>query len=319
LYVKETKKQQNIISLLHTIKLFWSVEYNDEMERRERVRLFSLLFFVFVILLVWLPQVSSGTFLEKKCECLQVSFLDVGQGDSIFIETPDGYQLLVDGGPDMFVLRELGHELSFFDRSIDMIVASHPDADHIAGLSDVLARYDVGSIIETTNGKQTPVTQALATAVEKEHMQVVYAEPGQVIQLGASTTLRIFSPAGDETNWESNMASIVLKVEYGSTSVMLTGDAPIEIENYLVQAYPGLLKSTVLKLGHHGSKTSSSDEWLDAVNPEYAVVSAGLNNKYGHPHASVMQAVAARNIKVDETSKEGTITFYSDGKTMWEK
>jgi competence protein ComEC len=290
-----------------------------EWNKKERVRLFILLGVFILVVLIWATLLSARSLFEPECYCLKVSFLNIGQGDSILIETPDGYQALVDGGPDMSVLRELGQELSFFDRSIDMIVASHPDADHIAGLSDVLARYAVGTVIETTNGKETPVTQALAAAVENEHAKVVYAEPGQVIRLGASTTLHIFSPAGDETNWESNMASIVLKVEYGSTSVMLTGDAPIEIENYLVQTYPGLLKSTVLKLGHHGSKTSSSDEWLDAVRPEYAVVSAGLNNKYGHPHASVMQAVAARNIKVDETSKEGTITFYSDGKTMWKK
>jgi competence protein ComEC len=289
------------------------------MERVERVRLLILSVAFGVALLLWVPQFFSGSLFEPQCYCLKVSFLDVGQGDSILIETPDGYQVLVDGGPDMSVLRELGHELSFFDRSIDMIVATHPDADHIAGLSDVLARYEVGTVIETTNGKETPVTHALVEAIQSEHAHVVYPEPGQVIQLGASTTLHIFSPAGDETNWESNMASIVLKVEYGSTSVMLTGDAPIEIEKYLVQAYPTLLKSTVLKLGHHGSKTSSSDEWLDAVHPEYAVVSAGLNNKYGHPHASVMQAVTARNIKVSETSKEGTITFYSDGKMMWKQ
>jgi competence protein ComEC len=291
----------------------------SEWNKKERVRLFVLLGVLLTALLFWTPQIPSGSLFKSECYCLKVSFLNIGQGDSILIETPDGHQALVDGGPDMSVLSELGHHMSLFDRSIDMIVATHPDADHIAGLSDVLARYDVGMVIETTNGKETPVTRTLATAVENEHAQVVYAEPGQVIQLGASTTLHIFSPAGDETKWESNMASIVLKVEYGSTSVMLTGDAPIEIEKYLVQAYPSLLKSTVLKLGHHGSKTSSSDEWLDAVHPEYAVVSAGLNNKYGHPHASVMQAVAARNIKVDETSKEGTITFYSDGKTMWKK
>ncbi len=289
------------------------------MERAERVRFAGLIFALFLVAFVWLPQVSFGSWFEPDCNCLQVSFLDVGQGDSIFIETPDGYQLLVDGGPDMSVLRELGHELSFFDRSIDMVLATHPDADHISGLTDVLARYDVATVIETTNGKETPVTKALAVAVVNEHAQVVNPEAGQVIMLGASTTIRFLAPTGDETLWESNMASIIIRVEYGSTSVMLTGDAPIEIEKYVVDAYPNFLKSNVLKLGHHGSKTSSSEEFLDAVHPEYAVVSAGLKNKYGHPHQSVMDAVAARNIKVDETGKEGTITFYSDGKTVWKK
>ncbi len=291
----------------------------SEWNKREKVRLLTLLAVFLIGAISWLPQISLGSSFTTKCYCLQVSFLNIGQGDSIFIETPDGYQALVDGGPDMSVLRELGHEMSFFDRSIDMIVASHPDADHISGLTDVLTRYDVATVIETTNGKETLVTKNLATAVENEQAQVINPEAGQVIMLGASTTLRFLAPTGDGTNWESNMASIIIRVEYGSTSVMLTGDAPIEIEKYVVGAYPNFLKSNVLKLGHHGSKTSSSNEFLDAVHPEYAVVSAGLNNKYGHPHQSVMQAVTARNIKVDETSKEGTITFYSDGKTVWKK
>lgn len=291
------------------------VEWNSS----ERVRLFVLLGFFVSGVLIWLPSVPVIEWFEPDCNCLQVSFLDVGQGDSVLIETPDGYQLLVDGGPDMSVLRELGHELSFFDKSIDMVLATHPDADHISGLTDVLARYDVATVIETTNGKETPVTKALAVAVANEHAQVINPEAGQVIMLGASTTIRFLAPTGDETQWESNMASIIIRVEYGSTSVMLTGDAPIEIEKYVVVAYSGFLKSNILKLGHHGSKTSSSDEFLDAVHPEYAVVSVGLKNKYGHPHQSVMQAVAARNIKVDETGKEGTITFYSDGKTVWRK
>ena len=289
------------------------------MERAERVRIASLLAALFLVAIVWLPQVSFGSWFESNCYCLQISFLDVGQGDATLIETPDGYQLLVDGGPDLSVLRELGHELSFFDRTIDMVLATHPDADHISGLTDVLARYDVGTVIETTNGKETPVTKALAVAVENEHVQVINPEAGQVIMLGASTTIRFLAPTGDETQWESNMASIIIRVEYGSTSVMLTGDAPIEIEKYVVEAYPAFLKSNILKLGHHGSKTSSSDEFLDAVHPEYAVVSAGLKNKYGHPHQSVMETVAARNIKTDETGKEGTITFYSDGLTVWRK
>ena len=290
------------------------------MKRTERTRLVGLLGAILFAMIVWLPQVSlSSGWFEKPCDCLKVSFLDVGQGDSILIQTPDGHKALVDGGPDASVLRDLGQELSFFDKTIDLVVATHPDADHIAGLASVLERYHVLSVLETTNGKETPVTEALASAIKNENVPVTYADVGQVIQLGGGVVLRILSPTGDETNWESNMASIVIHVEYGSTSVMLTGDAPLEIENYLVDTYPQFLHSDILKLGHHGSKTSSSEKWLDAVHPQYAVVSAGIGNKYGHPHQSVMQAVFARNIQSSHTGTDGTVTFYSDGKTVWRK
>jgi beta-lactamase superfamily II metal-dependent hydrolase len=177
----------------------------------------------------------------------------------------------------------------------------------------------VASVLETTNGKDTPVVEALQRAITDTGVPVEYAEAGRVIDMGDGVTFAILSPQGDETNWESNMASIVMKVQYGSTSVMLTGDAPMEIEKYLVETYGSGLRSDVLKLGHHGSKTSSSDEWLDAVAPMYAVVSAGVGNKYGHPHQEVMQRVFKRNIQSSHTGTDGTVTFQSDGKTIWRK
>ena len=292
----------------------------NKFSRTELKRLAPLLGALLVVFVVWLPQILVGKIFEPDCICLKVSFIDVGQGDSILIQSPDGHKALVDGGPNATaVLRGLGQELSFFDRTIDLVVSTHPDADHIGGLSSVLKRYKVLSVLETTNGKDTPATEAFATAIKDSNVPVSYADVGQVIKLGDEVTLRVLSPAGDETNWESNMASIVIRVEYGSTSVMLTGDAPIEIEDYLVDTYPQYLKSNILKLGHHGSKTSSSEKWLDAVHPEYAVVSAGIGNKYGHPHQSVMQAVFARNIQSSHTGTDGTVIFYSDGHTVWRK
>ena len=292
----------------------------DKFSQTEIKRFTALLGAVIIVLSVWLPQVSAQKFFEPDCVCLKVSFLDVGQGDSILIQSPDGHKALVDGGANATAaLRGLGQELSFFDRTIDLVVSTHPDADHIGGLSSVLKRYKVLSVLETTNGKDTPATEAFATAIKDTNVPVTFADVGQVITLGNEVRLRVLSPAGDETNWESNMASIVIRVEYGSTSVMLTGDAPIEIEDYLVDTYLQYLKSNILKLGHHGSKTSSSEKWLDAVHPEYAVVSAGIGNKYGHPHQSVMQAVFARNIQSSHTGTDGTVTFYLDGHTVWRK
>ncbi|HEY0964695.1 MAG TPA: ComEC/Rec2 family competence protein [Candidatus Paceibacterota bacterium] len=280
----------------------------------ERMKLLVLVCLAAVALIVWLIPKQ-----KPDCGCLSVTFLNVGQGDSILVETPDGFEMLVDGGPDAAVLRELGRERSFFDRRIDLMVATHPDADHIGGLIDVLKRYDVQTILQTENKNDTPVAAAYAAATSREQAELITADAGQMIQLGASTTLQVFSPAGDETNWESNTSSIVMRVVYGSTSFMLTGDAPSEIEDYLVDSYGSQLDSTVLKLGHHGSKTSTSQKFLDTVTPQYAVVSAAVDNRYGHPHQEVMQRVFGRKVQTVHTGTDGTVTFYSDGAVVWRK
>lgn len=285
-----------------------------------RLRLLVLLCLLAVTVIIWLwPESSRVSFLKKDCYCLEVSFLDVGQGDAILIETPDGFEMLVDGGPNAAVLRALSSERSFFDRDIDLVVSTHPDLDHIGGLIDVLKRYNVKTILKTENENDKSATVAFAAEAEKEHAEQVLADAGQVIQLGASTTIQIFSPAGDERNWESNTASIVLRIVYGDISFMLTGDAPAEIEDYLVDTYGTQLDSDVLKLGHHGSKTSTSQKFLDTVSPQYAVVSAGIDNRYGHPHQEVMQRVFGKKIQTFHTGTDGTVTFQSDGQTVWRK
>ncbi len=289
------------------------------MSTKERSRIIVLVIAFGLMLGTWLPTLADVVWFEKNCNCLTVSFLDVGQGDAILIETPDGFEMLVDGGRNSSVLRELSKQRSFFDREIDMMVSTHPDLDHIAGLVDVLKRYDVGTILMTTNEGESGAAAAFALAAPKEGAQITLADAGQVTQLGASTTIQIFSPTGDESKLESNTASIVLRVVYGDTSFMLTGDAPQEIEDYLVKTYGTQLDSDVLKLGHHGSKTSTSDAWLDTVTPQYAVVSAGLDNRYGHPHQDVIQRVLARNIQTSHTGTDGTVTFFSDGIKVWRK
>jgi len=250
---------------------------------------------------------------------LSVRFLDVGQGDAIHIQTPDGYELLIDGGPTSLVLRELASGRSFFNSTIDVVLATHPDSDHIGGLVDVLARYQVATIIQTNTINDTPAAAAYGDAVAHERAQMVQAQTGQIIQLGASTTVRILSPTGDTSRWRSNAASIIVQVSYGEIDFLLTGDAPLETEEYLIGLYAESLQSEVLKLGHHGSKTSSSGVFLDTVQPDFAVVSAELNGRYGHPHAEVVGRVAERNIQMVSTAHEGTIEFLTDGKSVWQK
>ena len=283
----------------------------------EKIRGGVLLVLLCATVFSWFPGASQNTVSAKACECLTVSFLDVGQGDSILVTTPDGFEMLVDGGRDASVLRELSARRSFFDKEIDVMVATHPDLDHIGGLVDVLQRYSVGTILMIDNKGESDAAEAFSVAAPVEGAEIILADAGQTISLGEFVTLQIFAPTGDESKLESNTASIVLRVVYGSTSFMLTGDAPQEIENYLVKTYGTQLDSDVLKLGHHGSKTSTSDAWLDVVTPQYAVVSASLDNRYGHPHQDVMARVFKRNIQTSHTGTDGTVTFQSDGITVW--
>ncbi len=261
---------------------------------------------------------SAGLF-SSKSPYLEVTFLDVGQGDAILIETPDGAEALIDGGPDGTVLRELSRELAWNDRSLDLVIGTHPDKDHIGGLIDVLARYNVASILTTENTGETTAASVYQKALTAETDIVHYARAGQVYTLGASTTVTVLSPARDPSMLESNTSSIVVKVSYGEIDFMLTGDAPLSIEDYLSVAYGTALESEVLKLGHHGSKTSTSDLFLETVKPQYAVVSSGRDNRYGHPHEEVVNRVLSRNIQLSNTAIDRAVHFKTDGQQVWQE
>lgn len=283
-------------------------------ERLLKIRISILAVLVLVAVFVWLPN---ETVRANDTQYLTVEFLDVGQGDAIHVMTPDGYELLIDGGPSSLVLRELAKNRSFFDKDIDVMIATHPDSDHIAGLVDVLERYQIGMILNTAVESDSQVAKVFGDDMRAEGAYIVTAKAGQLLQLGASTTVRILSPAGDTAGWETNTASVVVQLVYEDIEFMLTGDAPISIENFLVNQYGESLESEVLKLGHHGSKTSTSEEFLEAIKPDYAVVSAGKNNRYGHPKSEVIDRVQERGVEILNTIEQGSITFKSDGTKVW--
>ena len=180
---------------------------------------------------------------------LEVHFLDVGQGDAVLIQTPDGYEVLVDGGALSGVVREVASEQSFADREIDVVIATHPDTDHVGGLVDILGRYKVDLILMTETEGDSPAAVAFSAAAADENAAIKIARAGQLIQIGASTTIEVLAPASDTTNWRANNASIIVRVVYGQTAFMLTGDAPLSVEDYLVGAFGAdRLRANVLKL-----------------------------------------------------------------------
>ncbi|MES2014619.1 MAG: MBL fold metallo-hydrolase [Patescibacteria group bacterium] len=268
--------------------------------------LLALLFFGTV--LVWVLPAPHG---------LRVSFLNIGQGDSIFIEGPTGIQMLVDAGPpDRSVLRELGSVMPFFDRSIDVVVESHPDQDHIGGIPDVFNRYSVGTFLEPGIPNDTKATKAVVGAVQTSGVKDVFARRGMRLILGGGAYADILFPDRDVSKLETNTGSIVMHIVYGDTSFYLNGDSPQVIEKYLVALDGKKLQSTVLKAGHHGSKNSSAAEFVETVHPTYGVFSRGCNNRYGHPAPVVVQLFESLKIPTFDTCRDGRVTFISNGHTL---
>ena len=260
-----------------------------------------------------------AVFAEDREGQLTIAFLDVGQGDGIFIDSPMGNQILIDGGgSDGKVLRSLSKVMPFYARSIDMVIATHPDQDHIGGLAEVFRRFDVASYMSPGIPNDTAVFLALESAVTEESIEhKIVARRGMKIILSKSAYLEVLFPDRDVSGLETNDGSIVAKLVYGETEIMLTGDSPQKIEEYLTAVDGGNLKSDILKLGHHGSKTSSSPIFLSAVDPEVAIISAGQENHYGHPHKEVLDRLSELKIKYLQTLEEGTIVFKTDGQAMW--
>jgi competence protein ComEC len=259
---------------------------------------------------------------EHMQRYLTVVFLDIGQGDSIYIEAPNGRQMLIDGGPDQTVLRELSTVMPFGDRSIDIVLATHADADHIGGLPFVIDRYTVSDVIENGARATTKTFQALQTQIEKHHIQKYLARAGMHIVLDKRRNIYfdILFPDRDVSSFtEANDGSIVGKLVYGTQSFMLTGDATMYTENLIMQKQPAeVLHSQVLKLGHHGSHTSSSVLWLKNVHPDIAIISAGLHNRYGHPHKEVVDRLDNFHIPYLVTYEKGTIVFKTNGMKLWQ-
>lgn len=281
---------------------------------KTEIRLATLITLSVAAVWAWLPSDWSPAACASGELC--VVFLDVGQGDATLIEAPGGEQMLIDGGRGSAVLRELGAVMPWLDRDLNWVVATHPDADHVGGLVGVFDRYTVANILRTENESDTPVWQAVKTRIENEDGEIIYARRGQTISLGEAVTVEVLFPDRDMYGVESNTSSIVLKLTYGEHSFLLTGDSPKSIEEYLVLTEGENLQSTVLKVGHHGSRTSSSELFLNEVTPKYGVISAGKDNQYGHPHVEVTDALFNAGVETFNTADRGRIIFSSDGVSL---
>jgi len=241
----------------------------------------------------------------------KVVFLDVGQGDSILLQNGTA-QVLVDGGPDRKVLEQLGEEMPWFDRSIEVVILTHPEADHITGLLHVLDKYNVGLVLLPEVAHSSGLQEKWLDMIVERGVPVRLAKAGQKLTVD-DVYFRILGPlftegAGLAAKASLNNASVVARVDYGQLSFLLTGDIERRVENMLVQnTDSGLLDVDILKAGHHGSNTSTYEYIISGATPQAAVISVGADNKFGHPHPDVLKRLG--EIPIWRTDQEGSIEF----------
>jgi len=217
---------------------------------------------------------------------------------TVFIETPQNQQILIDGGPGSTVLEKLGKEMPFWDRTIDLVILTHPDFDHVSGLIEVLRRYQVENILWTGVLCETAECQEWQKLIKEEGANIYIAKAGQQIE-GGGTSLNILYPLEsleDKEVSNTNNTSIVARLVYGENSFLFTGDAYQSVEKKLTN-----VDSDVLKVEHHGSKYSSSQEFIESVSPEIAVISVGQDNKYGHPAQETLAVLEKYDIRILRT------------------
>jgi len=281
----------------------------------------NLKWYLLAVLFLVNLLIGHAIFSESRNGILTVAFLDVGQGDAIFIEAPNGNQMLIDGGPSKAVLKALSLVMPFYDRSIDVVLATHPDKDHIGGLPAVFENFDVEYFIEPGVSADTAVyhqlLQITATADAAGALKRIFARRGMRVSLDEEVEFIILFPDRDVSGISPNDASVVAKLIYNDTSFLLTGDAPVKIERFIASLDGAELDVDVLKVGHHGSKTSTSRELLGFASPYYAVISAGRDNRYRHPHEEVLSLLEQFGVNVLRTDESGTIIFKSNGENIF--
>lgn len=280
---------------------------NKRSKKRLFINLMILAAFLMIAAYLTVDRAPSGV--------LEVSFIDVGQGDSSLIKTPGGSSLLIDGGEGEQYRKSVAPFL-YSDSiwKVDAVMASHYHSDHAGGIVKLLAAGKAKTLLIPDVDKDRDLKKELQNTAKSHSISVVPVNAGKRILLDdENVKLNVLFPSTKlfKNNDDNlNNDSIVLRLDYYGLSFLFTGDLESNAEQVLVNS--GKLDTDVLKVGHHGSSTSSSAEFLDAVTPDYAIIEAGLHNKYNHPHREVMQRLKERNIRIFRTDKNGNITFYAD-------
>ena len=272
-----------------------------------------------LLVIAILVSVAAATMPDDN---LHVSFLDVGEGDAILIQTPAHQDILVDGGPNpQAISLGISKKLPFWDRTIDLVILTHPHVDHLTGLLEVLQRYKVKQVLYPDLDYDSPLYDEWLSLIKEKDIEHTIAQAGQQIDLGEGVVIEVLNPpASLLTDTESDIDNngVVLRLSMGDASFLFTADIFWEAEFELITRRANL-ESTVLKVAHHGSDTSTTEEFLAVVNPQVAVISAGAEDKFGHPSDEVMERLTkiVGKDKIYLTAESGTIEFTTDGQRLW--
>ncbi|MFA6466869.1 MAG: MBL fold metallo-hydrolase [Patescibacteria group bacterium] len=258
--------------------------------------------FIFLLLLILF-------FTLKNDEKLAVYFLDVGQGDAILIRTPENQNILIDGGPDNNLLYQVANHLPWWERTIDYLVITHYHTDHYVGFLDLLDKYKIKNILVTANEPNDFLYYQWLEKLKEKNLKPSVVRAGENFVVSPDLNWRVL--LADSQHEDLNENSIVIKLTYKDTDFLLMGDLPVEGEQKLL-ASDFDLDSEILKVGHHGSKYSSSEEFLKAVSPEICVIQSGLDNKFNHPHEEAMTRLENIGCDIRNTQNLGLISLFFD-------
>lgn len=271
-----------------------------------RKTIYSIILALFLIALI-----PAGIIHSAQSKELKVIFLDVGQGDSILIEQGDK-QILIDGGPDgKKVMEKLGEYVPFWDRNIEVVIATHPDEDHIAGLTEVMSNYNISEVIDNGVNSNSQIYKKFKDIIQSRGIGEIEGKSGIEINLTNDAKLSILSPDGTQEKnnpKDTNLSSIVSKLTYKNNSLLFTGDLPFDGEANLMNNKIDL-SANILKVAHHGSKYATSDDFLNAVIPSEAIISVGKDNRYGHPAPEVLDRLSAHKIDIKRTDQVGDAEY----------
>lgn len=282
--------------------------------KRRRASLFGVLVLAIIALVYYIWGGVSQTQPQKdytnvRYDDLVVRFVDVGQGDCEIVQLPDGTNILIDGGPESARAELLKEIDSYGIKKFDYVVATHPHEDHIGGMDAVIDNFDIGCVYMPDVVTTTKTFENLLDSIENKNLEVETAKAGVFVINEENISMVFVAPNSDKYD-DLNNYSAVLKFTYGKCSFLFTGDAEKLSENEMLEASADL-SADVLKVGHHGSSTSSGKKFIKSVNPDYAIIEVGTDNEYGHPHEETIKAL--ENIKVYRTDLHGDITAVCDG------
>lgn len=270
---------------------------------------------VLIIVIVFLGYYY---FAVSRENYLQVHFLDVGQGDSVLLVTPDKEYILIDGGPSSGVIEQLGKTMPFWQNRLDYVVATHGDADHVTGLVDVLERYEVENFVYNGEQKNTLVYKRLMQLAKTNDANIIQATAESDFLVGCCLYIDMLWPVnGYDENLGSNDSSVALVASYGEFDVYLAGDLSSQYELQMLSGQKYDIE--IHKTSHHGSKTSSPPELFELINPEVSIISAAEDNRYGHPHNEVLTILNQERVRVYRTDEHGNVSIFSDGDNYFVK